>query len=89
MTDQSRYIVISADGHAGADLHDYKPYLESSLHDEFDRWAEGYVNPFSDLVRPDANRNWDTAVRQEAIEADLTSGRIGERSAGATKERGR
>ena len=70
MPDSNRYVVISADGHAGADLHDYRPYLESSLHDEFDRWAETYRNPFSDLVKPDANRNWDTAVRQQALEAD-------------------
>ena len=70
MPDSNRYVVISADGHAGADLRDYRPYLESSLHDEFDRWVETYKNPFSDLVRPDANRNWDTAVRQQALEAD-------------------
>jgi predicted TIM-barrel fold metal-dependent hydrolase len=68
--DSDRYVVISADGHAGADLRDYRPYLESSLHDEFDRWADAYRNPFTDLVKPDANRNWDSEVRQKAIEAD-------------------
>ncbi len=57
---QTRYVVISADGHAGADLRGYRPYLESSLHDEFDRWADAYVNPFVDLLRPEANRNWDS-----------------------------
>ena len=31
-----RYLVISADCHAGADLLDYRPYLESRYHDEFD-----------------------------------------------------
>jgi len=70
MDPSSRYVVISSDGHVGADLLDYKPYLESSLHDEFDRWAATYANPFSDLVRPDANRNWDSDVRQKAIEED-------------------
>ncbi len=70
MPDSDRYVVISADGHAGADLRDYRPYLESSLHDEFDRWADAYRNPFTDLVKPDANRNWDSEVRQKAIEAD-------------------
>ena len=29
-----RYIVISSDAHAGADLRDYKPYLPSKWHDE-------------------------------------------------------
>ena len=70
MPDDSRYVVISADGHAGADLRDYRAYLESSLHDEFDRWVGSYVNPFSDLVKPDADRNWDSDVRQRALEAD-------------------
>ena len=70
MPDRSRYVVISADGHAGADLRGYRPYLESALHDDFDRWADAYVNPFSDLERPEARRNWDSEVRQEALEAD-------------------
>ena len=65
-----RYVVVSADCHAGADLRDYRPFLESAYLDEFDRWADAYVNPFGDLVRPDANRNWDDAVRNAALEAD-------------------
>ncbi len=70
MHDGARHVVISADGHAGADLRDYRPYLPSGLHDDFDRWADSYVNPFGDLERPDANRNWDSEVRNEALEAD-------------------
>lgn len=65
-----RYVVVSADCHAGADLRDYRPYLESSLHDEFDRWADSFSNPFGDLERPDADRNWDDDVRNRALEAD-------------------
>ena len=65
-----RYIVISADCHAGADLLDYRPYLESRFHDEFDRWADAFVNPFGDLERPDADRNWDSARRTADLEAD-------------------
>ena len=34
-----RYTVISADGHAGADLLDYKAYLPSRWHDEFDAFS--------------------------------------------------
>ena len=71
-----RYVVISADCHAGADLRDYRPFLESAYHDEFDRWADAYVNPFGDLVRPDANRNWDDDVRNAALEADGIAGEI-------------
>lgn len=65
-----RYTVISSDGHAGADLSDYKPYLASRWHEEFDVWAAGYVNPFADLLAPTAYRNWDSDRRLSETEAD-------------------
>jgi len=37
MTNPSeRYVVISADGHAGAPLLSYKAYLEKRWHEDFD-----------------------------------------------------
>ena len=33
--------------HAGADLLDYKPYLEREFHDEFDRWAADFRDVWS------------------------------------------
>ena len=63
LTGESRYTIISVDGHAGADLLDYKPYLASSWHDEFDAWAAAYENPFADLLAPTAYRNWDSDRR--------------------------
>lgn len=33
------HVVISADCHAGADVRDYKPYLEQKYHRDFDAWA--------------------------------------------------
>ena len=71
-----RYTVISSDCHAGADLADYRPYLEARWHEEFDRWLDGYENPFRDLTAPDANRNWDSGVRQAALEADGIVGEV-------------
>jgi predicted TIM-barrel fold metal-dependent hydrolase len=65
-----RYTVISADCHGGADLPDYRPFLEARYQDAFDDWAEHYVNPFGDLVRPDADRNWDSERRRRDLEAD-------------------
>ena len=65
-----RYTVISADCHAGADLRDYRPFLEQRWLDEFDAWADSYVSPYGDLVRPDADRNWDSARRTREMEAD-------------------
>ena len=65
-----RYTLISSDGHAGADLLDYRPYLPSALHDEFDAWAASYVNPYADLLAPTAYRSWDSDRRLEETEAD-------------------
>ena len=71
-----RYTVISSDCHAGADLADYRPYLETRWHESFDGWLQGYENPFRDLTAPDANRNWDSGVRQAALEADGIVGEV-------------
>jgi predicted TIM-barrel fold metal-dependent hydrolase len=71
-----RYTVISSDCHAGADLLAYRPYLEARHHEAFDAWAAAYVNPFGDLRRADADRNWDTAARQPALEADGIVGEV-------------
>jgi predicted TIM-barrel fold metal-dependent hydrolase len=68
--DDDRYTVISADCHAGADLPDYKPYLERRYHDEFDAWAATYVNPYEDLLTDSADRNWDSERRLAELEAD-------------------
>jgi predicted TIM-barrel fold metal-dependent hydrolase len=65
-----KQIVVSGDGHAGADILDYKSYLERQYHDDFDAWAATYKNPFADLVSEGRSRNWDSAVRQRDIEAD-------------------
>src|SRR2546423_6239127 len=65
-----RYTVISADCHGGADLRDYKPFLERRYHDDFDAWADSYVNPFGDLERPDADRNWNSERRARDLEAE-------------------
>ncbi|MFI6643504.1 amidohydrolase family protein [Streptomyces sp. NPDC050504] len=66
----ARYTVISADCHAGADLLDYKPYLERKHHDEFDAWAAAYVNPYEDLLADTADRNWNSGRRVAELEAD-------------------
>jgi len=70
VTTQSRYTVISTDTHAGADLHDYKPYLPQALHDDFDRWAAQYESPFDDLVIATAMRNWDSELRIAEMDDD-------------------
>ena len=75
-------IVISTDGHCGADLWDYKPYLEQRYHDAFDPWANGFSDAWADELdqdRPVNNRsgvasaaaplNWDSQLRLDYIDS--------------------
>ena len=62
MTD--RYTVISADGHAGAEVHDVPRYLERAYHDEFDAWAAVVREPLRRPRGPTAYRNWDSDARR-------------------------
>jgi len=71
-----RYIVISSDGHAGGDVPDYRPYLESKWLDDFDAWAAGYEHPYEDLKGDLGPRNWDSARRTRDLEADGQSGEV-------------
>lgn len=75
-------IVISTDGHCGADLWDYKPYLEHRYHEAFDPWAENFHDAWAeelDQDRPVDNRsgvasaatplNWDSQLRLDYIDS--------------------
>lgn len=68
--DDERYVVISADGHAGADIPAYREYLPSSLHEQFEAWQAAFDNPYEDLKGPDGDRNWNSARRLAELEAD-------------------
>lgn len=65
-----RYTIVSADGHAGANLLDYRGYLPTSYHDEFDAWAAAYEVPYDDMVGADGDRNWNSDRRLAELEAD-------------------
>src|SRR5438105_12555094 len=39
---ERNYVLVSADGHAGAELHQYRDYLEQRWHEDFDRWAASF-----------------------------------------------
>jgi len=43
------YVLITADGHAGASIRDYKPYLAKAFHDEFEEWAKDFYDPWADF----------------------------------------
>lgn len=65
-----RYTIISADCHGGAQLYEYKDYLERRYHDDFDAWAEEYAIPYEDVRGEDAYRNWDHERRLAELESD-------------------
>ena len=81
MPEQKRQIIVSTDGHCGADLWDYKPYLEARYHEAFDPWAESFHDAWADELdqdRPIDNRsgvasmatplNWDSDLRLEYLD---------------------
>jgi predicted TIM-barrel fold metal-dependent hydrolase len=57
-------------------LLDYKVYLPSKWHEEFDQWAASYISPFDDLVIATAQRNWDSDFRLKEMDADGVAGEI-------------
>jgi predicted TIM-barrel fold metal-dependent hydrolase len=80
MGTSDRYVVISSDTHCGADLLDYKPYLEQRYHDEFDAWAATFVEPWRDLDAQStdfksgissflSDTNWDSPKRTAYLES--------------------
>ena len=71
-----RQILFSTDGHAGADLLGYKPYLERRYHEQFDAWAAAYHDAWAEgtdqerdpnlrvgVASAEAPVNWDVAQR--------------------------
>jgi predicted TIM-barrel fold metal-dependent hydrolase len=70
-----RYVVISADCHAGGSHEQYREYLEREYLDDFDAWRGRYSNPFRDLQDDGRSRNWDDERRLADLAAD---GQVGE-----------
>jgi predicted TIM-barrel fold metal-dependent hydrolase len=71
-----RYLLISADTHAGANHDQYREYLDPAYRDEFDAWRNRYKNPFRDLHGHLRTRNWDDERRWDEQEADGTAAEV-------------
>jgi predicted TIM-barrel fold metal-dependent hydrolase len=56
-TSSERYVVVSTDGHCGADVWGYKPYLVRRYHDEFDAWAATYHDAWGTSGDADSSDN--------------------------------
>ncbi|MBL7496691.1 amidohydrolase [Frankia sp. CNm7] len=69
-------VIVSADCHAGAPTLGYRDYLASEWHDDFDRWAREFVNPWRDLDEVYADRNWDSAKRLRHLEEDSIAAEV-------------
>ena len=80
-SDQHHQILFSTDGHCGADLRDYKPYLEQRYHDAFDAWADDFHDVWAEETDQDrdanhrmgiasmaAPLNWDAPMRLEYLD---------------------
>jgi predicted TIM-barrel fold metal-dependent hydrolase len=70
MGNHTRHVIISADCHGGADLTQYRDYLDSAFTDDFDRWAADFTIPYADMKGPDGSRNWDSSRRLAEMESD-------------------
>ena len=64
------YTIISSDCHAGGNHKQYREYLESTYHDDFDAWRGKYSNPFRDLQDDGRSRNWDNERRVGDLHQD-------------------
>jgi predicted TIM-barrel fold metal-dependent hydrolase len=71
-----RYVLVSADCHAGGNHEMYRQYLEVRYLDDFDRWRGAYANPFKDLTTGSRTRNWDDERRIAELEADGVVGEV-------------
>jgi len=74
-----RYVVISADGHAGASMDSYGDYLDPDFRDDFARFRSTFQNPYEDLLDTesrDYRRNFDSSIRQEDVEGDGIVGEV-------------
>lgn len=82
-TTEQPYVLVSTDGHCGADIDDYKPYLEEKYHDDFDAWRATVNDGWSFLDQFEnsdngvagfgvssfgAPVNWDSTLRQKYVE---------------------
>ena len=85
MKPSDHYVIISADGHAGAPLLAYREYLEKEWHEEFDAWAAAFSDPWANLdddefkpgvASQDSTFSWDGPKRQAALESQGIVGEV-------------
>ena len=84
-----RQVLFSTDGHAGADVLAYKPYLEQRYHGRFDDWAANYHDAWLEGLDRDrdpnhrigvasaaAPANWDTNLRLKLLDGQRIAAEV-------------
>ncbi len=89
-TSNDPYIIVSSDTHAGLQCEEYRPYLESSLHEEFDQFVAEkeqhrrlqeevngeYIEEWEGLNAEGLRGAYDPEVRDKELDADGIAGEI-------------
>ncbi len=63
MSQESPYVLITADTHAGGSHAQYREYLDRDYQQAFDDWRGGYKNPSQEHYGSKKMRNWDLDIR--------------------------
>ena len=74
--DESTYVVITGDTHAGAPIDAYRGYLEPRWQGEFDAWRGAYRNPSKGHLGSKKSKSWDSALRLADLERDGVVGEV-------------
>jgi len=72
-----RALIVSSDGHATAQMRDYRPYLHASAREEFDAFCDRFDQEGMTTVNPKSLANRiDPELVQQWIETVLDEGRV-------------
>ncbi len=71
-----RYVLVSADSHAGGSMEQYREYLDPAYRDEFDAWRGATRTRSATCNAKAATRNWDDERRISELEADGIVGEV-------------
>ena len=90
-TSNAPYVFVSSDTHAGLQCEEYRPYLDSALHDEFDVYVAGRQRPPAGPRRRSTLSSWPSGrartptgcgapttprVRDKELDADGIAGEV-------------
>ena len=89
-TGEEPYLIVSSDTHAGLQCENYRPYLEASLHDEFDKYVEErhehrriteevnaeFLEKWEGENKEGLKGAYDSSVRNGVMDTDGISGEI-------------